>query len=63
MAAAWFDVTTANSADRLGSVPSPALVELPLALALVVAAARRVHRPPGPPFSRVRAVRRGDATR
>ena len=40
---AWFDVTTANSGDRLGSLLSAVLVELPLAVALVVAAARRVH--------------------
>ena len=40
---AWFDVTTANSGDRLGSVLSAVLVELPLAAALVVAAARRVR--------------------
>jgi hypothetical protein len=40
---AWFDVTTANAGDRLGSVLSALLVELPLAVALVVAAARRVR--------------------
>jgi len=40
---AWFDVTTANAGDRLGSVLSAVLVELPLAVALVVAAARRVR--------------------
>ncbi|HET8765767.1 MAG TPA: hypothetical protein VFM86_00425 [Pedococcus sp.] len=40
---AWFDVTTANAGDRLGSVLSAVLVELPLAVALVVVAARRVH--------------------
>lgn len=40
---AWFDVTTANAGDRLGAVLSAVLVELPLAVVLVVAAARRVH--------------------
>lgn len=40
---AWFDVTTANAGDRLGSVLSAVLVELPLAVALTVAAGRRVR--------------------
>ncbi|MFC8500963.1 hypothetical protein ACFUC1_01290 [Pedococcus sp. NPDC057267] len=40
---AWFDVATANTGDRLGSVLSAVLVELPLAVALVVTAGRRVR--------------------
>ncbi|WP_406830559.1 hypothetical protein ABEG17_16420 [Pedococcus sp. KACC 23699] len=56
---AWFDVATANSGDRLSSVLSAVLVELPLATTLVVVAARRVHQLAGASSSTLPVSRAG----